>query len=741
MIFTFRMTKFSDKSNEELASAFIVGTCRLIPRSSLVYSDQMLKLLASKNPVPTEYAILCGSHAEFYIRQIIPCIGDVDILCVGASELVFSGESVVLPSDMSSLTDSIMCFKIEPNDRYPGFGLLRIWGELIYNWKFHKYEFSCAADVNRYVRLDLQRIASRYDCTHAALDRINMPNSVSGPAIKQHSDGEFMGIDIVRSIWSPLWPKEAHGWLNRPRNNGWPTNDTITEVVQNGCHVVHVKHPSCRNDETEWRFSFSFAEIILLQSWTQTQQIVYHLLRFFAKRELIQKNCRKEDEVLCPYHLKTLMLWTCEEKSPEWWNSYSLIAICSELLKILAKWLKTRHCPNYFIPEANLFHYTPSSKILKKTQNQLHKFWNSEILCNWFVENYILSFLRGYCKPVGKMPHFVHYILPLLESWNFRKLNSLDFYLIKTITFSHNSCRSVSKTGLHSGLRQRLGKHMLELISCTLLTDLSIIQNDLCFTYYDTSLHTLHIAYGLICEEISWDSSSFFEFVNVSSVQPNIIRSQYHNFPKTYRTKSNRFQFLRAKSLMENLTGTNSHSEFHLLSLLTKQFLTKALKHDDTIANGIVPATLSYLAALHFATSEYKEATCLCSAVLVDETSQENKETLNAGCLLFIDDVARIVGLCVLRKKITGSNLHYINRRLYLDLRLSPEVFAQHLSLLSAERMSKQLDSYLEFPDLSFSIDVNLKALMKLKYVSSTNSGSIYNAARQIVYRRPGSLT
>src|SRR6218665_2585494 len=89
--------------------------------------------------------------------------------------------------------------------------------------------------------------------------------------------------------------------------------DTISEVVQNGCRIVYVQHRSCRNELLQWRLSFSLAEIILLKSWTKTQQIVYHLLRFFAKRELIQKDSPKEDEAICTYHLKTLMLWTCEQ--------------------------------------------------------------------------------------------------------------------------------------------------------------------------------------------------------------------------------------------------------------------------------------------------------------------------------------------------------------------------------------------------------------------------------------------
>src|SRR6218665_1995250 len=219
-----------------------------------------------------------------------------------------------------------------------------------------------------------------------------MKGIVSGPALKHRGDehsGRFFGIDVVRSVWCPHWPEEAHGWLNRPKNNGWPTTDTISEVVQTGCHFIYSQHRSCRNDNLQWRFSFSMAEVILIQSWTQTQQIVYHLLRYFGKRELMRKDCPKEDEVLCTYHLKTLMLWTCEEMSPEWWKSASIIAICSELLHKLSEWLKKRHCPNYFIPEANLFQDQSNSRILEGILRQINKFQNFEILCYWFVENYI----------------------------------------------------------------------------------------------------------------------------------------------------------------------------------------------------------------------------------------------------------------------------------------------------------------------------------------------------------------
>src|SRR6218665_1394771 len=136
------MTEYADKLNRELASAFINSTCQMIPRPSLVYTDHMHNLLASNLPVPTEYIILCGSQAEFYIRPLITCIDDEDLLVAKADELAFSGEFPVLPRDFSGLVEKIEGYKIESNDRYPGFVRLKFWGEMNYNWKSTRYEFN-----------------------------------------------------------------------------------------------------------------------------------------------------------------------------------------------------------------------------------------------------------------------------------------------------------------------------------------------------------------------------------------------------------------------------------------------------------------------------------------------------------------------------------------------------------------------------------------------------------------------
>src|SRR6218665_1775165 len=716
------------KKQDEMASYFISETCQLIPKSCSPSSDNMHDLVIPDQS-PKLYAIVCGSGAEFYIRPLNTCIGDIDILMCRADRLAFSGDFPVLPSDISGLADAIHCYEIEPCHGIPGFVRLRDFGEMKYNWKYKEYKLNRNIDPDTYIKRDITQNLNSYVDQWYGNER-TLPKVFCGPTIKspsETSDSVYtIGIDVVHSIYCPQWPRDAKTWPLRSRNNGWPTSHTISEVVRNGCHVVYVQHRDCRDDTYQWRLSFSVAEVILLQSWTKAQQIVYHLLRFFAKRELLKKDCPKEDEVLCPYHLKTLMLWTCEKMSPEWWNSSPVIAICCELLNILSDWLKRRHFPNYFISKANLFHHPSTSTLLHQTERRVNDFRNHDILCRWFVENYILPITRTQFQflNTGKVtPDFMDYMSPLLE---FRK-STISISVDIVVGLKFHKCnrfyRSQVKMQRLGLLRLLLNMEPIEgnsfFIMNKEMTCLPTTDKVLCFKHFDFLLHSLQFAHYLCNGETSWNYSFLGEFVNTMSLQPRVIRSQYHNSPKTYKAESSRYQFMQVQGLMEKLTGLNSRSEFQLVSLMSKEFLIRTLKADRSDSKGVTTAALVYLAALHFASSEYQEAIRLCSAVLVDQTPKEEKglKTLNAGCLLFIEDVARIVGLCVLHKKITDINLPYTGKRLYLDLRLSPKVFALYVAALSFERRSTNLDFGRNLPDSSFPVDDNLKALMNAKCI------------------------
>src|SRR6218665_1113252 len=217
------------------------------------------------------------------------------------------------------------------------------------------------------------------------------------------------------------------------------------------------------------------------------------------------------------------MLWTCEERSSEWFNSSSIIEICCELLRKLSEWLEKSYCPNYFITEANLY-YEPSSsetiKLLEWTVRQLNKFRNSEILCHWFVENYILPSIRGRLTLTGPIPHFVDCMLYLIEFWKVIQFESLDFYFYQSFAFANARCRSIIKqryiSGLRTSLKMAYASRNEEFILNISLRNLPVSQDVSCFTYYDILLHILQAAYGLGCGEISWDSSLVVEFVKRS---------------------------------------------------------------------------------------------------------------------------------------------------------------------------------------------------------------------------------
>ena len=84
-------------------------------------------------------------------------------------------------------------------------------------------------------------------------------------------------MDNVFAVHSPYWPVEASEWITRTRRHACPSKFVIKQVVRYGCDFVGVGHKlSCnRENENEWRFSFSVAELIIIRSWTNSQRVVY----------------------------------------------------------------------------------------------------------------------------------------------------------------------------------------------------------------------------------------------------------------------------------------------------------------------------------------------------------------------------------------------------------------------------------------------------------------------------------
>src|SRR6218665_1918341 len=669
-------------------SDFIVGTCRTLPKANTSIYNKPIHFRDSEESA--FHCILCGSCAELFIQPLQPCFGDFDYLAVISECLVFTDEKPFLPYVFPHIAHPMNCLLMEPYHDYPTFVRLRIFGEMIYDWDRKTIQF-----VNANTREFVDTAFLHENCSD---DEEQF--SVVGPAARWiFSQKGSQSFDIVFTVWCPQWPNVAKEWPNRPRKYEWPTNAIIHEVGQNGCHVVLAKHPDCRNDIQQYRLSFSVAEVILLQSWTKIQQIVYHMLRFFAKRELIAKECLKKDEVLCTYHIKTLMLWSCEKKSTEWWNSSSVITICCNLLKILEHWLKVTMCRNYFIPQANLFHGHFIRKNVEETISKLMHYCNSYNLSLWFVENYMqpdfLDVLDARCNhDVSSLD----YRSKILETMKASRPKSLDLYFSNRFwTAAHLIDEATQEEEIRyvsSNVYRDVFKYSFRLVSG--LPDESYVlhaaEYESCYGCYESMLLILHAAYLLGCRKVGYSFEDVFEMIAdllTKSIRIR-VRSMHHILTRPLNTDVTEglLCLIEAQILMENLTETSEYLESQVLSEISKALLIKALECDEYTRNSIVKVPLAYLAALHFATSGYHVAIDLSSRVVINEYCEKEKtDTLNAGCLLYIEDISIIIGFYLIFRKIRDASLHYTKRPFFLDLRLTPEVFAHYLTIASFERI------------------------------------------------------
>ena len=98
--------------------------------------------------------------------------------------------------------------------------------------------------------------------------------------------------------------------------------------------------------------SFSLQERYLVSHFNSVQQKCYVLLKII-KKELISKalgeNC------LTSYHCKTCILYMLEKKHTTFWTTENFLICVCECLEEILKYVETRNCPNYFIPDVNMF--------------------------------------------------------------------------------------------------------------------------------------------------------------------------------------------------------------------------------------------------------------------------------------------------------------------------------------------------------------------------------------------------
>src|SRR6218665_1153481 len=290
--------------------------------------------------VPMGY-MLAGSVAELPIQYVMMNLTDFDHMNFF---LTLCAVSSTDPFPHKFLGDVLL---IETNSDLPGFARLK------YYYKSHAY-------LKRSQLFQSKSPGPALTGTFMSLIELNnlLTEDERRRFQRQLQEYEITNVDLVSCVVCPIWPTAALEWVRRQRNNGWPTKELLRQVVHRGCHFVAKVHSSCPNDETLFRFSFSAAEIVLVNSWSSEQKYIYHILRLI--KTSVAKQCKDErmESAISSYTMKTLMLWASENKPQSFWSKNATTTSVTELLSELIEWLIEGRCQNYFIPSNNMFEYT-----------------------------------------------------------------------------------------------------------------------------------------------------------------------------------------------------------------------------------------------------------------------------------------------------------------------------------------------------------------------------------------------
>ncbi|KAK3085612.1 hypothetical protein FSP39_006085 [Pinctada imbricata] len=162
--------------------------------------------------------------------------------------------------------------------------------------------------------------------------------------------------DYVYTVRCPTWPEQATCFVLRSLQKGWPSKEVLEDICNDGCLFVPInsKQQTCSDlTDLEWRMSFSLAEKKLINSMNHCQFLCYGLTKLFLN-EVIKKFPHLND-LLCSYFMKTSVFWEISENSSDWSIQTFLFKFWN-VFRRLIKWVQAGYCPNFFIPENNMFY-------------------------------------------------------------------------------------------------------------------------------------------------------------------------------------------------------------------------------------------------------------------------------------------------------------------------------------------------------------------------------------------------
>ncbi|XP_062575215.1 uncharacterized protein LOC134237139 [Saccostrea cucullata] len=261
----------------------------------------------------------------------------------------------------------------DSSDSPPGYTLLYLLSPSL-NQEVQK---ACVKMDNKHYISSSKYIQSKCSPTY-----LNSNPRMHGPCIsKSHG---ILDIDYAYGFFSDFWPPSASSWTER--SHSWPKPHIVDDVLKSGCHFVAIGHELGRHEHNEWRISFSLAERKLVYSMNHCQFITYGLLKFFLKK-IINDGQSDDDKLLRSYHMKTAIFWVLQQNAIPEWTPQNLLECFWVCFKQILKWVYEGVCPNFFIPNNNMFLKSIHGKEQHVLFIRLYKLYEQGVLECLFIKS------------------------------------------------------------------------------------------------------------------------------------------------------------------------------------------------------------------------------------------------------------------------------------------------------------------------------------------------------------------
>ena len=189
-----------------------------------------------------------------------------------------------------------------------------------------------------------------------------------GVAFKEDNKGDGPDVDYVDAWHSKELPDCVTDSLARKRNSDFFTASVVEDCKSYGCLFVRKEHCQSKDSHLLWRISPSHQERFLMFNFNSVQHKCYVLLKLI-KKDII--NPALGSEVLTSYHCKTAMLHLIDKTPSQFWRPDNLLFCLITALHCLLLWSMDSNCPNFFIPDENMFRWRISRHLLKRLSDEL----------------------------------------------------------------------------------------------------------------------------------------------------------------------------------------------------------------------------------------------------------------------------------------------------------------------------------------------------------------------------------